>query len=300
MRRRTFLATAATALGVSLAGCAQPAASLYVSTADEDDELAERTSRQVTNQTAPVVHELATSGSVTIPEDEWRPDTTRVTEHEGRYYTFSDEVVDVERRKSYTAELDLNPPNTEGQSVELSALPEPDRELVGELLELRDVTQTGDGPEIGGSRVYSVAEEEQSELVPEPAYEFVVVDDETYGLSIGDSEYTQFRTYRYTAEEVAGSTAEYAGQIRDEYLFTLSGLSNGERDLFETAIEEQSVFQEDEATEAFRSLADEIHAHKAFELTEDRASGWYSGQWVLEYEGAVYWVTVDHNDWDGE
>ncbi|WP_224448187.1 hypothetical protein [Haloprofundus salilacus] len=299
MRRRTFLATAATALGVSLAGCAEPAASLYVSAVD-DGELAERASRRVGNRTKPVVRDLVANGSATVPEDEPRPNTDKVTEFEGRYYEFSSEVATSETRNSYTVGLDYDPPDTEGERVELSKLPRIDRELLTELLEFKDETQTGEGPDAGTRRVYSTADEEASELVPNPAFEFVDVDDETYGISVDGPEETEFETYRYTAEEVAGSAGEYASQIRDEYLFTLSGLSDAERSLFETAVEDGSVRQEEEATEEFQSLAGKIHTHEAFELTEDRSSGWYSGQWLLEYEGTAYWVRLTLNDWDGE
>ncbi|MGM0592824.1 MAG: hypothetical protein ACQETI_14610, partial [Halobacteriota archaeon] len=81
-------------------------------------------------------------------------------------------------------------------------------------------------------------------------------------------------------------------------LFVLSGLSAQEREVVEGAIGE-TQYQNSSVSESFRSVAERIHSREAIRLSEDRGSGWYDGDWVLRYEGTVYWTDLYLTDWSG-
>jgi hypothetical protein len=75
--------------------------------------------------------------------------------------------------------------------------------------------------------------------------------------------------------------------LREQYLFVLSDLSEAERSIVESAIED-SYYPEDEMPEAFTGMTVRFRDHDAIEADE------YGGTWLVRYEGAVYWANVQY------
>ncbi|MGM0591967.1 MAG: hypothetical protein ACQETI_10140, partial [Halobacteriota archaeon] len=194
MRRRRFLCTATAFLGTTLAGCAGPAASLRLTTVT-DAELADRASDDLADPEASVMREVVENGSATVTEPDPRPTTDRPLSFEGRYYTLSSTVVDSETRQAYGVELDANPEATGGESVDLRNLPASDREVLRELVEQAAEASQNDGFDVARVRVYTDAEEAESRLVPDPDFEFVVVDGNAYRVGVERRREVVIHTY---------------------------------------------------------------------------------------------------------
>ena len=84
---------------------------------------------------------------------------------------------------------------------------------------------------------------------------------------------------------------EFAEQVRSEYRFTLSGLSEAERDIVAEAIEDG--YYEGSANDAFRSVAERFRAHEA---VRPETGG---GYWLARYEGTDYWSDLRYPSTSG-
>lgn len=109
------------------------------------------------------------------------------------------------------------------------------------------------------------------------AADIVVHDGNRYRVAV-DSRTAPEAEYRYEVTEVASGVESFADQVREEYLFTLTGLSDAEREVVEEAID-GGYFQDDDA---FRSVTDRIRQHEAIDLDD------FFGTWLLAYEGVEY------------
>jgi hypothetical protein len=83
--------------------------------------------------------------------------------------------------------------------------------------------------------------------------------------------------------------------LRDEYLFTLSNLSDDERKVVETATKDgETYYAEDDGDQAFRSVMETFRRHEA--LTRDD----YEGTWLVRYEGEVYLAELSYGGFEEE
>jgi len=132
---------------------------------------------------------------------------------------------------------------------------------------------------------YGTAEEvgNGSVFVPERRYDVIVHDGNRYRVAV-NSRTASEAEYRYEVTEIAPDVESFAEQVRTEYLFELTGLSDAERTVVEEAIE--SGYYEDD--DDFRSVVDRIRAHEAI-----RAADFY-GTWLLAYEGEEY---ITYTEW---
>ena len=124
----------------------------------------------------------------------------------------------------------------------------------------------------------TAAEVNGSAFVPERQYDVIVVDGNRYRVAV-NSRTAPEAEYRYGVTEVASSVQAFADQLRERYLFTLSGLSEAERAVVEEAVDGSGYFEDDEA---FRSVTDRIRDHEGLEVTDSY------GTWLLAYQGAEY------------
>lgn len=286
MRRREVLAGGAVLLVAPFAGCADPAGALHLSAVD-DAELAEEASRDTTglsDDRREAVRGAVEDGSGTVEGTRPPIDDGLPFAYDGRYYDLSWSVVDERTVTQYSIEIDYDPEDATGSSVAFEDLPEVDRRALDDVLPPPDDGRT-DGPDLGVSARYTDAEAEESVLVPEQEYELLVHDGNEYRLRADDGRDVTVNTYEYTAEEVAGSAEAYAEQLRNRYLFELSGLSESERGVVQEAIDE-GYYAESSSDDDFRAVAERIRSHDAIESNE------YDGTYLLRYDGTVYWADL--------
>ena len=297
--RRRLLPLAGLLLLVLLAGCSAPG-SLSMEPVT-DAELVDRASRSLDvidhgseggpDAEARMLREAFENGTATIDSANAPVREGLPFEYDGAYYELSYAVVDEWTVTSVSFLVDYNATDPSGERIAYEDLPAADRRAVDALLPPRDGRRV-DGYEIGASTRYNDSELEQSVLVPNERT-VVLYEGEGYQVAFdGTSEYTM-ETYRYTATRVANGSEEYAGDLEDEYRFTLSGLSDAEQEVVGAAIED-GYYAEDRDDEAFRSLLDRFRRQNAIVHEESH------GEWLVRYDGEVYWADLWYDGFDPE
>ncbi|MFW6382544.1 MAG: hypothetical protein ACOCZD_00715 [Haloferacaceae archaeon] len=284
MRRRQLLASGAALLSATIAGCGHPQVVLDFDAASADD-VADAVSMHVEpgEEEHRVVTAARENGSTTRTgryELFDREDTVRL---EDAFYAVDETGLDREDVTVYEVLVDVDPENTtpEVGEIDYADLPETDRERLDRLLSDPDIPES-EGPDAGVS--YGTAAEvgPDSVFVPDPEYDVVVYEDEAYRISVESRTATQ-TTYRYEVTQVAPDVETFAESVREEYRFTLSGLSADERAVVEEAIE-GGYFREDDA---FESVVEKIRAHEGIDVDD------FYGTWLLEYDGVEYLVYAE-------
>lgn len=287
MRRRHYLASAAALLAGPLAGCAHPNAVLVMNEVS-DAELAEHASTSVDGhpEFEDLVAGAVENGSAIASGNSPPLDTDEPVEYDGRYYELTTTETDRRETTQYGLDLALSPESgtPDGETVDFDDLPEVDRDVLDGRLPGAGETSEARGDE-RVVRWYTEAMAEDSALVPEGRYDAVVYEGERYPVDVAERTRTE-SDYRYEAEEVAASAVEYGASVREEHPFTLSGLSEVEREVVEEAIDEG--YYEGSADDAFSSVASRFREHPGFDTDE------WGGNWVVRYEGTVYWADLRH------
>lgn len=285
-----MLAGLATGLAGAFAGChGESYATLRLEPVD-DEALAERYARAPSGNDRELVATAVEEGAATAERDDPPLLVGRPVRYRGAYYRLSSEVVDRRPATRYRFVLSVPGEGTPaGRTVAVAELPAVDRDRVERML-----PSSGETPEPGWDRhesvVYADAALGRSVLVPEPAYDGVVHDGRRYRFAVEDPREETLKTYRYAAEEVAADDAAMAARVRERYLFELSGLSGAQRRILESATGEGG-YREREPTAAFRDLARRIREHGGITVYSN------GGEWLLRYDGRVYWVTLDRPEY---
>ncbi|EMA00884.1 hypothetical protein SAMN05443574_101310 [Haloarcula vallismortis] len=284
MRRRRFLASGATLLSVAVAGCGHPAVVLDMddaTAADIADEVSmspDPTSAEHTVVSAAIENGTATRRGRNELFDQI--DTVRIDE---TFYDVSETPLESNEVTVYEVRIDFDPADSTPEigAVDYEELPEADRQRLDPIIS-DDNPPSGDGYDVGVG--YGTAEEvgDGSVFVPEQQYDIIVHDGDRYRLTVSTRTTTETE-YRYEVTEVASGVDSFADQIRDRYLFTLTGLSEAEREVVEEAID-GGYFQDDKA---FRSVTDRIREHDGIEVTDSY------GTWLLSYEQVDYLTYVE-------
>ena len=174
--------------------------------------------------------------------------------------------------------IDLDPVDSTAKIGEIAyqGLRAVDRQRLDPIIS-DDNPPSGDGYDVGIG--YGTAAEvgDRSVFVPERQYDIIVHDGDRYRVTVS-TRTTAETKYRYEVMEVASGVDSFADQIRDQYLVTLAGLSEAEREVVEDAID-GGYLQDDEA---FRAVTDRIREHEAIEATDSY------GTWLLAYEQVEY------------
>lgn len=150
---------------------------------------------------------------------------------------------------------------------------------------------------IGSSLLYYEPEISDSALVPEPEHTVIEWDAGTRGRFTVDGSYeTTVNTYQYVSEQVHPSAEQFGRSIRERHEFWLTGLSDGERAIVTEAIENERgwVLMPDESPpDALYSLINRFSKREEvlweWEDEDDRTEG-PSGNYIVRYEGTVYWT----------
>lgn len=300
MNRRLLFAVTCLLLLGGLAGCS--AAGSIDMRAVNDSELADAASRSFdrapdrTGEDTPpgiVLHDTITNGSTTYtgvapPIEQGLP-----FEVDGRYYNLTYSIIGTSSANRVSIRIDYNATEPNGTAIEYSDLPAVDKEALRTLLPPRDVPQS-EGYEIGVSAIYTDAELNESVVTPTSPYDVIVYEGERYPILVEEPESVTVNTYRYEAKEVASSASVYAEQLRSQYLFTLSNLSETEQSVITEAIESGGYYAESTDDSGFESILDRFQAREA--ITSDRASG----LWLVRYEGDIYLVDLHYGGFLGE
>jgi hypothetical protein len=284
MRRRQFLASGTALLPVVVAGCGHPAVVLDLNDATADDIANEvSTTAEPGSAEYTVVSSALENGSAERSgryELFDRVDTVRVGD---AFYEVSETRLGSSDVTVYEVRIDFDPADStpERGEIEYDDLPETDRQRLEPIVS-EDVPSGGDGDDIGVG--YGTASEvgNESAFVPDPQYDVLVHDGNRYRVTV-DSRTASETRYRYEVTEVAPGVDQFADRIREQYLFTLEGLSDAEREVVAEAID-GAYFEDDDA---FRSVVERIRAHEG--ISEDD----FYGTWLLEYEGVEYLTYVE-------
>lgn len=279
MRRRQFLATGTALLGVAVAGCAHPDVVLDFEAASDED-VADEVS--VAPEPASEEHAVVTSaienGSTTRTGRRELFDDTSTVRIEDRYYEVEETRLSTDETTVYAVRIDFDPPDTTPElgAIDYVDLPATDRDRLESLVTDED-PPTGEGYDLGAS--YGTADEvgEDSVFVPDQQYDIIVHEGDRYRIDV-ESRVTEEAKYRYEASEAADGVSAFADQVRERYLFTLSSLSDAEREVVQEAIDD-GYFED---TDAFRSVVDRLQQHEGIEVAE------FYGTWLLAYQGGEY------------
>ena len=292
MERRTLAAFGLLAL-VALAGCSA-AGSLSMEAAG-DTEIADAASRPAVVEGASpdddraVVREAIETGSATATARTPPIERGLPFAYEGGYYEIDWNVTGTEPGTAVSIAVDYNGTAPAEETAAFEELSERDQRLLGGLFPpATDRRQPG--PEVGAGGTYTMPETNESVLLS-GEYSAVRYNGTTYPFQVDREEAVTLNRYRYTVSTVADSTASYAQQLRDEHLFTLSGLSDAERSVVSEAVD-GGYYADSDDDEAFRSLLDRFPAESAVEADEN------GGTWLVRYDGEVYVARLSYSGFD--
>ncbi|PSP50123.1 hypothetical protein BRC75_01760 [Halobacteriales archaeon QH_7_69_31] len=282
MRRRQFLAGGTALLSVAVAGCGHPNQVLDLDEASDEDIADEGSTRvEPGSEEYRVLTSARDNGSATRTgsyELFYRTDTARV---DGTYYEVSETRLESYEKTVYNVDVDLGPDNSTAERGEVAYedLPEFDREKLAVI-----PNASTDDRQHNVNVDYGSAQEvgDRSALVPDPQYDIVTHEGDRYRVAV-ESRTESGREYRYEVTEIAPDVDSFADQVREEYLFALTGLSAGEREVVEEAID--GAYYEDD--DAFRSVVEKIRAHEGLNVEDSY------GTWLLSYENVEYLADVE-------
>ncbi|MEE6208903.1 hypothetical protein U3A55_01855 [Salarchaeum sp. III] len=283
MRRREFLAGGTAVLALPLAGCAHPPVVLDMTDATPT-RIADERSRAPDpgSEAYAVVAAARDNDSVTRTRRSRLFHDANAVRVNGTVYEVSETRLDSTEVTEYELRLDFNPADETPSRGEIAytELPPADERRLDEIV-TSESKRTVEGEDIVVH--YGTADEVgESVFVPDPQYDILVYEGDRYRVTVTSHESTR-ETYRYEVTQVADSVDAFVSRIRERYRFTLSGLSEGEREVVETAIDE-GYFEE---SDAFQSVVERFHAHDALSRTDAY------GTWLTQYGGDEYLAYIE-------
>lgn len=205
-------------------------------------------------------------------------------------YVLSHEISEQTPATSYQIRVDIVQGTVvESEAVQFSNLPAIDREKFAAY-----GWDDGGSFGFGTSLLYTHAERANSALVPESEYSYIVWEDGSEAAwFVDDSHETTLNTYKYSAEQYS-TAADYGRRMRDQLAFELSGLSDAETEIVQTAIDENqyAVAHEQTPTPAFWSLADRFRPQEQAHGLREDGEGDRSGPYLVRYDGEAYWTVL--------
>lgn len=304
MRRRHFLASTGSALAVALAGCSRPPRVELQLTPLHESGLGERlvTPRRLLDPPqATAVRRAREDGSyVRTVSDESGPllaDGQFVSD-DGAVFEIRTTRVDVEHRTVetfaviYTGDGDgtTYELDEDARVVDYGDLPPADRAMF-DALDPDSLLGAGDGTAVLHTHDYP--DDHDSVLLPDPAYDAVDYEGETFAVEYEGRETVENGRFRYELDRLAPDTAAYVEQLAASVVFTLaaSDLSEEQREMLDSAME-GGYDEERELSDAFSALLDRLRSHDSLDVGY---ADWVS---VAEYERTEYLVEIDDNDFD--
>ncbi|WP_247005612.1 hypothetical protein [Halorientalis litorea] len=284
MRRRQFLASGTALLSVAVAGCGHPSVVFDMNDATADD-IADEVSTVAApgSDEYPVVSDAVQNGTATRWGRRTLFDRVDTVRYEDAFYDVTETRVETSEVTVYEVMVDFNPGETspEAREIAYDDLPETDRQRLDRILS-EDEPPQREGFDAGIGYGSETEVGNDSVFVPDQQYDVITRGEDRYRIGV-ESRTTEAGKYRYEVTEVAPDVETFVQDVRDQYLFVLSGLSDAERAVVEEAID-GAYFEDDDA---FRSLVDRFRARDGFEVTDAY------GTWLVEYEGDEYITYVE-------
>lgn len=293
MNRRSVVAVGSLLILVLLAGCSA-AGSLSMESAT-DDRVTEQASRPLPEidddpvDNGQIVRAAIENGSATARSQEPLVESGLPFRVEGRYYDVSASVVGRQPGTFHRLGIDYNGTAQSNATVTYENLSARDRVVIDAVLPPVSATAQP-GPDFHFDATYTDAEHNQSVLLDDDT-DAVRYEGEIYPVTVTETKPITVPTRRYTATVVANSTQVYAQQLRSEYVFTLSGLSDTEQSVVTEAIND-TYYADTDDDEPFRSVLETFHRHEAVQKNE------YRGIWLVRYEGEVYMAEMSYEGFD--
>jgi hypothetical protein len=269
---------------------------MFVDRVSTDSAIGARATLQPDRESYRSLVANATGNGTDLPHDgpEERPPfrPARPVVHNGSVYDLNWESTGrFDTHTEYVISLTAHDDDRE-TDIEFTALPEIDRDRLDSFrrrLARHDPNEDQPMPRMQLQDQYTAAELDASALVPESEYEVIAIEGYPVTVSVG-SRTVSADIYSYTATERASTLAAFGRELRAEHQFELTGLTENEREFFESVIADGSYYQgglSDDQQAAFESVADRLVARPALFVEHRQA------EWLLEYDDSDYWVTVD-------
>jgi hypothetical protein len=281
----------------ALAGCADPAGSLRMDPVN-DTELADRASHPTDVSDLPadlaremsdreVARDVIENGSLTVTGQRPPIEAELPYRHRGEYYDLSYRRVGERAGVETDVEIDYNATDPGGPVVAFADLPATDRERLKPAF-ASDPRIHRPGPEVGTHVTYTDDAAANSTVLSHAGGSVVVVyEGEEYALTVGETSEATINVYRYEATLRAESTEIYAEELKTEYAFTPSGLSEAEESVVTAALD-GSYYAESTDDEGFAALVERFRDREGIRKDE------YSGEFLVWYESRLYWVDMDY------
>ncbi len=293
MRRRLVPILLIVVSSAMLAGCFLPMeeGSLDMQSMT-DEQLAHRMSRNISDggsgSFGEIAREAIENGSATADGAPPAADAGYPFVYHGRYYNLTRTTIGQHEETAVSIEIDYNASDTNGTAVEYDRLPASDKHALAPLLPVA-TTRRIPGNDLGTDARYSNANRSDSVLLGPQQYDIVIYNGTRYPLTVKKPRTVTVFTFRYTATKVADDSAAYAQQLKASSLFTLSNLSDDERDIVKKATDGRGYMTEDDDNDAFKSLSDRFRAHPAITRYDS------GGRWLVRYHGTVYLADLDYS-----
>ncbi|MEF8840147.1 MAG: hypothetical protein V5A62_00780 [Haloarculaceae archaeon] len=204
-------------------------------------------------------------------------------------YRLAYEVTGETSATRFSVKVDVvNGDERDGRTVRFEDLPAVDREVFD-----RNGLASGEVVGVGTTLLYTESEVERSVLVPETDVSVIEWDSGNQAeWVVDDAHGTTLKTYRYTVEGTT-SASEYGREVRERFVWTLSGLDDDERGIVEAAIEDRYVVHPDETpSPAVVSLVERFRPHDRVEESKSEYRDGVSGPYLLGYDADLYWTRL--------
>ncbi|UHQ98620.1 hypothetical protein HYG81_21830 (plasmid) [Natrinema zhouii] len=289
--RRRVLVSLATGLCAAFAGCSmEPTGVLRLSDATTDEILEPATFDVRSNdggnddgidEMRELVAEVLETGSATASGEHPPLQVAYPVRFEDEVVALDRTELTTETRNNYHLLLDFDVA-TEGVERSVDTLPPADVEWIESALSDRRSSVDA----VSGERTYTEDEQATSVLIPEPAFDVLLVDGERMGVEVEPVK-TTVTTYEYTLAERLGSDEQYAQTLESRYRFAVTGLSDDERDVVDEAVAERGYYASSTDDGAFEGVAHTLFEHEPVASTDSE------GHWIVAYEGTTYVAMLD-------
>lgn len=297
MQHRRIVAFGAVVLLALLAGCS--ASGSVDMRPVNDTVLADRASRSLDSlhvdtldgdqSASAVVNTAISNGSMTVTALSPPIDSELPIVVEGRYYELQWTVIDQRTANAVSISIDGDSTVTNGTTITYAELPPADKAALAPLLDQRGSPRPATVG-IGTTAIYTDTELDSSVLVPTQQYDTVIYEGKRYTLEVDTPRSVTVKTYRYEATHIANTTSSYAAFLRETYAFELSNLTDAERSVIKTAIEDGGYYAESTADEAFENVVAHFRSHRA--ILEEEGSG----LWLVRYRGDLYLADLEYGE----
>jgi len=257
MQRREFTAVAIL-FATAGAGCIQDESqSLGLTPIDDIVEY-------VTVEDSPEAFEEALKDGY-VSYDEPVLETGEYAQYRGMYYRG---ITEQAGTTAMERQVLIGRPEDAQGAVEIDAYGDGDRRMVTKAC------QSGLESDSNTGHAVLPSDPEETELLPEPTYPRVRMGDAVCGLSL-DTREVEVKRHRTKFEKVADDREQFLKYIDEKYVveFDSDGLTDSEREVLETAVEEKE-YSETGESEAFDSIASRL------DITAERR--------ILRYDGHYY------------